>query len=65
MTILKITPEGKRTLKHMEKDEWLEVLLNGFSNEERLQLLSMVKRLIKNTVRFAKKESPVPAHHRV
>jgi DNA-binding MarR family transcriptional regulator len=56
VTILEMTPEGERTPRHIEKekDELLEVLLKGFTNEERLQLLSMVKRLIKNTVQFAR-----------
>ena len=67
VTILAITPKGKKTLSYIEKekDAWLEVLLKGFSKEERFQLLSVVKRLIRNNVRFAQGESPVPAHHRV
>jgi hypothetical protein len=32
-------------------------LLKGFSKKERLQLLSMVKRLIKNNVSFAQGDS--------
>jgi len=37
MTILEITPKGKETLRYIEKekDEWLDVLLKGFSKEER------------------------------
>ena len=55
VTLLEITPKGKETLNSIEKekDEWLEVLLKGFSKEERFQLLSSVKRLIRNNVRFA------------
>jgi MarR family 2-MHQ and catechol resistance regulon transcriptional repressor len=55
VTLLDITPKGKETLNSIEKqkDEWLEVLLKGFSKEERFQLLSSVKRLIRNNVRFA------------
>jgi hypothetical protein len=46
---------GKETLNSIEKqkDEWLEVLLKGFSKEERFQLLSSAKRLIRNNMRFA------------
>jgi len=53
VTILQITPKGKRTLKEIEsrKDEWLDLQLRGFSMEEKLQLLSMVKRLIKNNAK--------------
>lgn len=56
VTMLEITPKGRKILKSIEeeKDEWLEVLLKGFSKRERLQLLSVVKRLMKNTVQFAR-----------
>jgi len=59
MTILEITPKDKETLRYIEKekDEWLEVLLKGFSKEERAQLLDMVKRLIRNNVHFAQGDS--------
>lgn len=55
VTLLQITPKGKKTLKRIEreKDKWLEIILRGFSNEEKTQLLGMVKRLIKNSVQFA------------
>jgi DNA-binding MarR family transcriptional regulator len=58
VTMLKITSKGRKTLKRIEKekDEWLEVLLKGFSKEERFQLLSMVKRLIRNNVRFGRQD---------
>lgn len=47
--------KGTRALKQIEtqKNEWLEVLLKGFSRGERLQLPGMVKRLIKSNVHFA------------
>ncbi len=56
VTMLQITPMGRNTLKSIEKekDEWLGVLLKGSSKRERLQLLRMVKRLIKKTVEFAR-----------
>jgi DNA-binding MarR family transcriptional regulator len=56
VTMLEITPKGKRTLSQIqrEKDEWLERMLEGFSREERLQLLRVVQRLIRKNVRFAR-----------
>jgi DNA-binding MarR family transcriptional regulator len=55
VTMLEITPKGKRTLGNIqrEKDDWVERMLTGFSQEEKLQLLRMVKRLIKKSVQFA------------
>jgi DNA-binding MarR family transcriptional regulator len=55
VTMLEITPKGRRILTQIqsEKDEWLERLLDGFSQEERHQLLSAVQRLIRKNVRFA------------
>lgn len=55
VTILEITPKGKRTVKNIEKekDEWLELLLKDFSKEEKVQILSMVKRLTKNSADVA------------
>ena len=52
VTILKITPKGKRTLKNVEKekDARLELLLKGFSKKERLDLLIKVKRLVKHSI---------------
>ena len=55
VTILEITPKAKRALKKIEseKDEWLESQLKGLSKAEKLQLVGMVKRLIKNNVQGA------------
>ena len=49
VTILQITPKGRRTLKKIkkEKDQSIEKLLNGFSQEDKRQLLDRVKQLIK------------------
>ncbi len=57
VTILEITAQGSKTLREIEKhkDEWLEVLLKGFSFEEKLDLLRKVKRLIRNNVRGVNK----------
>ena len=50
VTILEITYKGKATLKKIEKerDLCLKKMLKGFSQEEKQDLLSKVKRLIKN-----------------
>jgi len=49
VTILQITLKGKRTLKNIkeEKDQSIEKLLNGFSQEDKANLLDRVKQLIK------------------
>ena len=50
VTILEITPKGKRTLKNIvkEKDERLELMLNNLSENQKLELLEKVKRILKN-----------------
>ena len=50
VTILEITPKGKRTLKHIEneKDQCLDLMLKNLSSKERLDLLDKAKRIIKN-----------------
>lgn len=50
VTILEITPKGKRTLKNIEKekDEWLELMLKNLSENQKLELLNKVKRILKN-----------------
>jgi DNA-binding MarR family transcriptional regulator len=50
VTILEITPKGKRTLKNIqvEKDEWLELMLKNLSENQKLKLLDKVKRILKN-----------------
>ena len=49
VTILEITPKGKRTLKNIEKekDQWLEVMLADLSRSERLDLLEKIRRVIR------------------
>jgi MarR family 2-MHQ and catechol resistance regulon transcriptional repressor len=49
VTILEITPKGKRTLKNIkkEKDHWLEVMLTDLSRSERLDLLEKIRRIIR------------------
>ena len=53
VTILQITPKGKRTLKNIkeEKDRILEKLLSGFSQKDKMELLDKVKQLIKKNKR--------------
>ena len=50
VTILEITPKGKRTLKNIEneKDEWLELMLKNLSENQKLELLDKVKKILKN-----------------
>jgi DNA-binding MarR family transcriptional regulator len=50
VTILEITPKGKRTLKNIEneKDEWLEWMLLNLSQKQKLELLDTVRRILKN-----------------
>lgn len=50
VTILEITPKGKRALKHIEneKDEWLELMLKTLSENQKIELLDKVRRILKN-----------------
>jgi DNA-binding MarR family transcriptional regulator len=52
VTMLQISAKGKRTLQNIEreKDEWLDVLLKGFSRVEKVDLLGKVGQLIKNNI---------------
>ena len=49
VTILEITPKGKKTLNNIEKekDQWLEVMLADLSRSERLDLLEKTRRIIR------------------
>ncbi|MGE5841029.1 MAG: MarR family winged helix-turn-helix transcriptional regulator [Deltaproteobacteria bacterium] len=49
VTILQITPKGRKTLKNIkkEKDQSIERLLDGFSQKDKATLLEKVKQLIK------------------
>jgi DNA-binding MarR family transcriptional regulator len=49
VTILEITPKGKRTLKNIakEKDERLAIMLTDLSMAERLDFLENIKRVIR------------------
>ena len=54
VTILEITPKGKRTLKNIEKgkDQWLEVMLAELSRSERLDLLEKMRRIIRRCMKL-------------
>ena len=50
VTLLEITPKGKRTLKNIEqeKDEWLELMLKNLTEKQKRELLGIVKRILTN-----------------
>jgi DNA-binding MarR family transcriptional regulator len=50
ITLLQITPKGRRILTNIEKekDQTIAVILKGFSNKDKIDLLDKVKRIIKN-----------------
>ena len=50
VTLLEITPKGKRTLKNIEqeKDEGLELMMKNITENQKLELLDTVKRILKN-----------------
>ncbi|MGD8229697.1 MAG: MarR family transcriptional regulator [Desulfobacteraceae bacterium] len=52
VTILEITPKGRRTLKKIEpaKDRSTEMMLKGFSEEDITGLLDNLKKLIRNNI---------------
>ncbi|MBP1739008.1 MAG: hypothetical protein H6Q48_1301 [Deltaproteobacteria bacterium] len=55
VTILEITPKGRRTLKNIEadKDRSIETLLKGFSRKDKTELLVKFKQLIRNNMRLS------------
>jgi DNA-binding MarR family transcriptional regulator len=55
VTLLNITPKGKAMLAKIEKerDQHMHGMLKGFSAQEKQELLSKVKRLIKNSGQIA------------
>jgi MarR family 2-MHQ and catechol resistance regulon transcriptional repressor len=50
VTLLEITPKGKRTLKRIQKDKdkRLELMLRNLSDPEKFELLEKIKRILKN-----------------
>jgi MarR family 2-MHQ and catechol resistance regulon transcriptional repressor len=51
VTLLQITPKGKKALADIEKaqNSYLKTMLQGFSEKEKQDLLDNVRRLIKNS----------------
>ena len=52
VTILEITTKGRKSLKHIEKEknEWLEIMLKNVPENEKLELLDHVRRLLKTGI---------------
>jgi DNA-binding MarR family transcriptional regulator len=52
VTLLEITPKGRKTLKNIEreKDRSTQTILKGFSEEDVRDLLEKLKQLINNTM---------------
>jgi DNA-binding MarR family transcriptional regulator len=52
VTILEITPKGKRTLKNIEqeKERSIDRILKDFSKKDKVKLLDNLKQLIKNNM---------------
>ena len=50
VTLLEITPKGKKTLQNIEKekDQWLELMMKNFSKEDKVELLDKVKLILMN-----------------
>ena len=50
VTLLEITPLGKKTLQKIEKekDHWMELMMKNLSKNEKVALLDLVKRILKN-----------------
>ena len=49
VTLLEITPKGKRTLRNIEKekDEWVDIMLEDLSVKDRAHLLDSLRRIIR------------------
>ena len=56
VTLLEITPKGKKTLKNIEKekDRWLELMMKNLSKKEKAELIDLVKRILKNGILLKK-----------
>jgi DNA-binding MarR family transcriptional regulator len=50
VTLLEITPKGKKTLQNIEKekDQGLELMMKNLSKKEKVELLDKVKLILKN-----------------
>ena len=56
VTLLAITPKGKKTLKNIEneKDQSLGLMMKNLSNKEKVELLDKVKLILKNGMSLKK-----------
>jgi DNA-binding MarR family transcriptional regulator len=56
VTLLEITPKGKKTLQNIEKekDRWLELMMKNLSKKEKVELLDKVKLILKNGMSLKK-----------
>ena len=56
VTLLEITPKGKKTLQNIEKEknQWLELMMHDLSKKEKVALLDMVKQILKNGMMLQK-----------
>lgn len=54
VTLLEITPKGRKTLKKIEKekDKDIAIILKDFSNDDLLDLLAKIKQITKNNRRL-------------
>ena len=52
VTIFEITPKGRKTLKNIEqeKDQSIETILRGFSQNDKTEFLDKLKQLIRNNI---------------
>lgn len=59
VTLLDITPKGKKTLRNIEKekDNWLGLMMKHLSKKEKVELLGMVQRILKNGMSIRKGSS--------
>ena len=56
VTLLEITPKGKKALQNIEKekDQWLELMMKNLSKKEKVELLDKVKLILKNGILLKK-----------
>jgi DNA-binding MarR family transcriptional regulator len=59
VTLLEITPKGKRTLQDIEKekDRRLERMLKSLSKAEKLALIETIKRILKDGMAFNRRKT--------
>ena len=56
VTLLEISPKGKKTLQNIEKekDQWLELMMKNLSKKAKVELLDKVKLILKNGILLKK-----------